>query len=69
VFTDNPVTEFVELPDELRELRYCALLAGVVRGALEQVGWLSVTAPSHVWEPHAAYCASTLHLRSDLLAS
>jgi hypothetical protein len=39
VFTDNPVTEFVELPEELRELRYCGLLCGVIRGALEQVRW------------------------------
>lgn len=36
-FTDNPLTEFVEVPDEYRDLRYCNLLCGVIRGALEQV--------------------------------
>ena len=37
VFTDNPLTEFVELPDEYRELKYCNILCGVIRGALEMV--------------------------------
>lgn len=37
VLTDNPLADFVELPDEYRELRYCNVLAGVVRGALEMV--------------------------------
>jgi hypothetical protein len=38
VFTDNPLTDFVELPDEFRDLKYTALLCGVLRGALEMVG-------------------------------
>lgn len=38
VFQDNPFTEFVELPEDLRGLRYCNLLCGVIRGALEMVG-------------------------------
>ena len=39
VFTDNPLAEFVELPDELRgRLKYSALLAGAVRGGFEMVG-------------------------------
>ena len=29
--------DFVELPDDLRSLKYCNLLCGVVRGALEMV--------------------------------
>ncbi|KAF7491605.1 hypothetical protein SSS_05862 [Sarcoptes scabiei] len=33
----NPLTEFVELPDHLSNLRYCNLLCGVIRGALEMV--------------------------------
>lgn len=34
ILTDNPLTEFVELPEEYRELRYCNILCGVIRGAL-----------------------------------
>lgn len=37
ILTDNPLTEFVELPDEYRPLRYSNLLPGVIRGALEMV--------------------------------
>lgn len=37
VFTDNPLTEFVELPEDLRDLKYCNLLTGVLRGAMEMV--------------------------------
>lgn len=37
VFTDNPLTEFVDLPDEFRDLKYCNILCGVIRGALEMV--------------------------------
>ncbi len=36
-FTDNPLTEFVELPEDLRDLKYCNLLTGVIKGALEMV--------------------------------
>ena len=32
---DNPLVDFVELPDDLRSLKYCNILCGVVRGALE----------------------------------
>ena len=34
---DNPLVDFVELPDDLRPLKYCNILCGVVRGALEMV--------------------------------
>jgi Transport protein particle (TRAPP) component len=37
VLTDNPLADFVELPDEYRDLRYSNLLPGVIRGALEMV--------------------------------
>jgi hypothetical protein len=37
VLSDNPLAEFVELPDEYRSLRYSNLLPGVIRGALEMV--------------------------------
>ncbi|KAJ9505575.1 hypothetical protein QJQ45_008517 [Haematococcus lacustris] len=37
MFTDNPLTEFVELPESMKELRYVNMLCGVLRGALEMV--------------------------------
>ncbi|ANB11954.1 TRAPP complex core subunit BET3 [Sugiyamaella lignohabitans] len=40
IFDENPLAEFVELPDDgraHRELWYSNLLAGVIRGALEMV--------------------------------
>jgi hypothetical protein len=41
VLADNPLADFVELPDEYRaDLQYSALLAGAVRGALEMVSRL-----------------------------
>merc|ERR1712224_762833 len=37
VFNENPLTDFVELPEKLQQLRYCNLLCGVIRGALEHI--------------------------------
>lgn len=37
ILEDNPLTDFVELPEQLGSLKYCNLLCGVVRGALEMV--------------------------------
>lgn len=39
--TDNPLADFVELPEPYRRggLSYCQVLAGCVRGALAQVGY------------------------------
>jgi trafficking protein particle complex subunit 3 len=34
---DNPLADFVELPENLATLRYCSILSGAVRGALEMV--------------------------------
>lgn len=34
----NPLTEFVELPDDKHKLNYSNILCGVIRGALEMVG-------------------------------
>lgn len=41
VFEDNPLADFVELPDDGRaqdELWYSNILCGIIRGALEMVG-------------------------------
>jgi hypothetical protein len=37
---NNPLTEFVELPDSYNGLFYSNILCGVIRGALEMVGLL-----------------------------
>ena len=37
VLDENPLTEFVELPEKHRGLRYSNILCGVLRGALEMV--------------------------------
>lgn len=37
LFDSNPLTEFVELPADLSNLRYSAILSGCIRGALEMV--------------------------------
>lgn len=34
---ENPVTDFVELPEEYSKLWYSNLICGVIRGALEMV--------------------------------
>lgn len=36
-FSENPLAEFVELPEQYSSLAYSNMLAGVLRGALEQV--------------------------------
>jgi len=37
LLSDNPLAEFVELPDAYSKLHYSGLLCGVLRGALEMV--------------------------------
>lgn len=37
MFETNPLTEFVELPDHCLNLKYCNILAGVLRGSCEMV--------------------------------
>lgn len=37
VLEDNPLVDFVELPDTCQGLSYCNILSGVIRGALEMV--------------------------------
>ncbi|XP_074587410.1 uncharacterized protein LOC141843255 [Curcuma longa] len=37
VLEDNPLVDFVELPDTFQGLHYCNILSGVLRGALEMV--------------------------------
>ena len=37
----NPLTEFVEIPEERRTLLYSNLLCGALRGALEMVSVLT----------------------------
>ncbi|CAH1369498.1 hypothetical protein MTP99_010918 [Tenebrio molitor] len=37
ILDTNPLTDLVELPDELKNLKYCNIICGVIRGALEMV--------------------------------
>eukprot|EP00798_Chlamydomonas_sp_ICE-L_P008729 gene8730-33593_t len=37
MLVDNPLTDFVELPEEFKDLKYCSILCGVIRGALEMM--------------------------------
>lgn len=37
ILDSNPLTDLVELPDDLKNLRYCNIICGSVRGALEMV--------------------------------
>ncbi|XP_017784720.1 PREDICTED: trafficking protein particle complex subunit 3 [Nicrophorus vespilloides] len=37
ILDSNPLTELVELPDDLKNLKYCNIICGVLRGALEMV--------------------------------
>lgn len=39
VLEDNPLVDFVELPDTCQGLCYCNILSGVIRGALEMVNF------------------------------
>lgn len=41
VLEDNPLVDFVELPDTCQGLYYCNVLSGVIRGALEMVSFCS----------------------------
>ena len=38
ILDSNPFAEYIELPDHLTNLRYCNILPGIIRGALEMVG-------------------------------
>ncbi len=37
ILEDNPLTEFVELPEQYSKLWYSNILCGVIRGSLEMV--------------------------------
>ena len=37
ILEDNPLVDFVELPETCQGLYYCNVLCGVIRGALEMV--------------------------------
>lgn len=37
ILDSNPLTDLVELPEDMKSLRYCNLICGAIRGALEMV--------------------------------
>lgn len=36
-FSENPLTRFVELPEEMADLQYSGIYCGAIRGAMEMV--------------------------------
>lgn len=44
VLEDNPLVDFVEVPVTCQGLYYCNVLTGVIRGALEMVSMITITA-------------------------
>lgn len=48
ILEDNPLVDFVELPDTCQGLYYCNILSGVVRGALEMVSHLPSITDVHI---------------------
>ena len=40
ILEENPLSDFVELPDDAQDLWYSNLLCGVLRGALEMVPYI-----------------------------
>jgi hypothetical protein len=60
VFTDNPLTEFVELPEDFKDLKYCNVLCGVIRGSLEMVSEDNEWMYQSVYKEHVTVtrCAS-----------
>lgn len=55
VLDDNPLVDFVELPENCNALKYCNVLCGVIRGALEMV-----------WQP-ATWCHVSVTASSQLI--
>lgn len=49
VLEDNPLVDFVELPDTCQGLYYCNVLSGVIRGALEMVSPNSCSSEVHIF--------------------
>lgn len=45
ILDENPLLEFVELPDEYAGLQYANIICGALRGALEQVRSSSLSFP------------------------
>merc|ERR1712118_187651 len=62
ILDDIPFVDYVELPPSLSELRYSNILCGVIKGALEQVRFLTTTSNSRVcvtsWDTRFVPCAS-----------
>lgn len=55
------MTDFVELPEGCGKLRYCNLLCGVIRGALEMVRNFDSWCIKLSAEPYANYKLTEVH--------
>lgn len=68
ILDDNPLVDFVELPETCQGLYYCNVLCGVIRGALEMVsgGAVGYTLPSNMYMMIASYVPIPCAAASDL---
>ena len=37
IFTENPLNDFVELPDKYKDMWYSNIICGIIKGSLETV--------------------------------
>jgi hypothetical protein len=40
IFNENPLNDYVELPDKYKDLWYSNLICGIIKGALESVNYI-----------------------------
>lgn len=66
ILENNPLVDFVELPDNHSTLIYSNLLCGVLRGALEMVSYISLSLGMGVW---IARCQQILEFWSVFVTS
>jgi hypothetical protein len=65
---DNPLEDFVELPKSAAGLRYCSLLCGVLRGALESVNLAvecQIVSDALVGDPRTEISLTLKHVIED----
>lgn len=62
ILEDNPLVDFVELPDTCQGLYYCNILSGVIRGALEMVSAIPCIKSSFFFFSNCGVLCTTFRL-------
>lgn len=63
ILDENPLTDFVELPESCHNLSFCNILCGVIRGAMEQVGVTGgLELPAVLYKPALKDACSCMHM-------